>query len=124
MLGGYRVLLYFRPACFRSDSGRQILNARAFDIFINSPFIGVGFGSSTYGGTIPHNLIYQSLAQGGLLFTIPISLFFAIILFSSFKRDKDLFFVLLTVLIGSMFIPNIFNSRFLSAILILFGIGI
>ncbi len=124
LLGGYRVLLYFRPAGFRSDSGRGILNARAFDIFKNSPFTGIGFGSSTYGGTIPHNLIYQSLAQGGLLFTIPICLFFAIILLSSFKRNKDLFFVLLTVLIGSMFIPNIFNSRFLSAILILFGLGI
>lgn len=121
---GYKLLLFFRPAGFTYDSGRSSLNSQALSIFGQNIWTGVGLGGGTYYerfGTIPHNLIFQSLAQGGLLFTVPMIGFLLALLLSCFRRDQDLFWVLGTVIVGSMFIPNIFDSRFLIAVFLAMG---
>ena len=47
--------------------------------------------------------------------------FLLALLLSCFRRDQDLFWVLGTVIVGSMFIPNIFDSRFLIAVFLAMG---
>lgn len=103
-----------------SDSGRMNINYRAFNYFLENPIIGIGFGDTNYPGTIPHNIIFQSLAQGGLLYSIPLFLFIGIILWIAYKKDFDFFPIFLCIVLGSMFIPNIFDSRFLPVLLLVF----
>lgn len=107
-----------------SDSGRMQLNAKAFDIFLSNPFLGIGFGSENYMGMLPHNILFQSIAQGGLLYTVPLMVFILIMLWEAYKHSKEVFPVLLCILFGALFIPNIFNSRFLPALALLVSISI
>lgn len=107
-----------------SDSGRGKLNQQAFKIFLDKPIFGVGFGSQNYSeisGMLPHNLIFQFLAQGGLIFSIPLFITLYMILFSSKRNDPILFGTILCILIGSLFIPNIFNSRYMGVIFLIFS---
>jgi|GEM_PF-6320599 len=111
-----------RPESLISDSGRSDLNQLALNTFLENPLLGMGFGGSSYAnlvGMIPHNIIYQSLAQGGLLFTIPLFLFVGTILYTAYKENAYVFSSILVVLIGSLFIPDIFNSRFFPVLLLL-----
>ena len=108
-----------------SDSGRGKLNQRAFEMFLENPILGVGFGTNNYSklvGMIPHNLIFQYLAQGGLVFFVPLLIILYMILSSSRRRDPIIFGAILCILIGALFIPNIFNSRYMGAILLIFSI--
>ncbi len=119
----YKVLKYFRPS--GGGSGRMILNKQAINVFLESPFLGVGFGVGNYGsavGTIPHNLFFQFLAQGGLVYIIPILFFIIISMVYAFKKGKRILIPLSTILVGAMFIPDIFNSRFLAVVLLLLSI--
>jgi hypothetical protein len=105
-----------------SDTGRGMLNNIAFSIFMNNPLFGIGFGRENYlnnVGMMPHNLWYQSLAQGGILFTIVLFLFWLTILKESYRTNNGMFQILMCIFIGALFIPNIFHSRFLPAILII-----
>ena len=108
-----------------SDSGRGKLNQRAFEMFLENPILGVGFGTNNYSklvGMIPHNLIFQYLAQGGLVFFVPLLVILYMILSSSRRRDPIIFGAILCILVGALFIPNIFNSRYMGAILLIFSI--
>ena len=105
-----------------SDSGRMALNRKAFGVFKENPFLGIGFGSTNYEGMLPHNLLFQYLAQGGLLFTIPLILFLLIVVWTAYKRDKSLVPPLMCVLLGSFFVPNIFDSRFVPILFLLISI--
>lgn len=107
-----------------SDSGRNALNVTAFNIFLENPYFGIGFGNGNYPSMLPHNILFQSLAQGGLLYTIPLILFLVYILLKAYRKDTGMLPVLLCVLIGSFFIPNIFNSRFLPVLVLLLSISI
>lgn len=108
-----------------SDSGRGTLNEKAFKLFLEKPIFGVGFGSDNYSkisGMLPHNLIFQYLAQGGLILCIPLFIALIMILAITKKNDIVLFGAILCILIGSLFIPNIFNSRYMGAIFLIFSI--
>lgn len=93
------------------------LNKLALHIFLENPLFGVGLGGSNYTGMLPHNILFQYLVQGGLILTIPLFLFFLLVIYITFKKDKIIFAGILCILIGSFFVPNIFDSRFLGAIL-------
>ena len=48
-----------------------MLNQSALNVFYKNALTGIGFGMKSYRrlvGVIPHNIIYQSLAQGGLFY--------------------------------------------------------
>lgn len=107
-----------------SDSGRNKLNGEAFKIFLDNPYWGIGFGSGNYIGMLPHNILFQSLAQGGILYTIPLILFLFVLLYRAYKKDIEMLPVFLCVLFGSFFIPNIFNSRFLPVLALMLSINI
>jgi hypothetical protein len=107
-----------------SDSGRMELNKRAWEIFMENPILGIGFGGANYIGTLPHNILFQYLAQGGLVFTIPLIVFLLFTLWLSYKNDCDLFYTLVCILLGSLFIPNIFDSRFLPVIYLLLSLKV
>ena len=102
-----------------SDTGRMALNRKAFDVFMENPLWGMGFGSTDYIGIVPHNFFFQYLAQGGLVFTFSVVFLLVISLWFAHKRDKNLMIVLMCIFLGSMFIPNVFNSRFLPIVLFL-----
>lgn len=118
----YFILSNMRPLDLFNDSGRSKLNALALDKFFKSPLLGVGFGDNNYGGMLPHNIFYQSLAQGGLIYSVPLFSFFISIIYKAYKSDIGTFVTLACILIGSLFIPNIFDSRFLMVILFLISL--
>lgn len=112
-----------RPEDFLSDSGRLESYIVAFDLFAANFLIGVGFGVNNYEqitqSVIPHNLIIQYLVQGGFVLIIPLTVFVLLLLYFAYRRVKPLFFIILGTLLGAMFIPDIFNSRFFLVITLL-----
>ena len=126
LIGGYIGIYAVRPERGFADSGRNTINQRALNIFLDNPFLGIGFGRNNIInsiGVMPHNIFFQSLVQGGLLFAIPLFLFLLTILWIAYKKNRTLFPVILCVLIGAFFIPNIFNSRFLTILLFILSIN-
>ncbi len=105
-----------------SDSGRLALNQKALEVFMVNPFFGIGFGDSNYVGMLPHNFLFQNLAQGGLLFIIPLIIFLVTIISTAYKKDKSLVPTLMCILLGSLFVPNIFGSRFLPTLLLILSL--
>ncbi|WP_185819727.1 O-antigen ligase family protein [Salibacterium salarium] len=121
----YLMVMRVRGIDLLADSGRTQLNSRAFDVFLENPLIGIGFGADSYSsmvGVIPHNLFTQFLAQGGAILTIPIILFILSVLWFAFRNDRVLFPVITCVFIGGLFIPDVFNSRFLAVLLLLLSL--
>lgn len=113
----FYLLLKVRGNQLYNDSGRLSGYTDAYQIFLESPFTGIGLGVSSYlsitGKTIPHNLISQLLVQTGIIFTFLVMIFIFMIIFHSFKINNEFKYGLYIVLIGSMFIPDILNSRFI-----------
>ncbi len=99
-----------------SSSGRTDNYQIAFSNFINHPFWGTGLGITTYfqtyGTEVPHNLILQYLAQAGFFSASALFVFIISISAYAAKTSRIIFEPFITILIGSMFIPDILNSRF------------
>lgn len=96
---------------------------RGLSVFASHFFTGTGFGVQNYklttGYTIPHNLIIQYLAQLGLLGFIAI-LFGVYPLFRAFRLSRTPFkWALVTILAGSMFIPDIISSHYLTVVAVM-----
>lgn len=124
-LGALFILSRIRSEDITSDSGRGPINETAFELFSTSPLFGIGFGTEYYAneyGTIPHNVVIQFLAQSGLLFTIPLLLLFVCIGLICWKHNRFLFSGYITVLLGALFIPDVFSSRFLTGLLLVAGL--
>ncbi|MGY3718134.1 O-antigen ligase family protein [Sutcliffiella cohnii] len=127
LVGSYLVFIRVRQGVGFSGSGRENLNDIAFSVFLENPLLGIGFGRENYNilvGMMPHNILFQSLAQGGLIYTIPLLIFLLLTLLLCYKYDRKLLPVFACVLVGSLFIPNIFNSRFFPVLLFLLSIKI
>lgn len=97
---------------------------KAIELFINNPLMGVGLGlgnlKSMYGLTVPHNLFVQYLSQMGLIGSLIFATFFIVTFLKYRIRNNEYVWVLLTIFLSSMAIPDIVSSRFLSIIIILF----
>lgn len=118
----YFLMLKIRSGAIFSGSGRNMLNHSALNVFYKNPLTGIGFGMESYRrlvGMISHNIIYQSLAQGGLILTIALISLLLLIIRFSYKKNLQMLPILLCILLGSLFIPNIFHSRFLTVIFII-----
>lgn len=126
LIGSYFILNRVRIGDLSGDSGRFVINTLAFEMFKKNPLLGVGFGVSTYGhniSTIPHNIFYQYLAQGGIIFTLTLIVFLFIVALIAWKKNKVLFWGYFSIIIGALFIPDIFSSRFLLGIMFLISIN-
>jgi len=104
-----------------SSSGRIESYIIGLQIFRQNPIWGCGLGVRSYkerfGFTIPHNVVIQYLAQTGLLLTILILILLLDIIKKAWKiKISSIFITLLIIIIGSLFIPDILNSRFLIAL--------
>lgn len=125
LLGSFYILNRVRFGDLTGDSGRININSIAFDVFKQNPLLGVGFGISSYGrniSTIPHNIIFQFLTQGGIIFTLPLVIFLFTVAITAWKRNRVLFWGYFSIIIGALFIPDIFNSRFLLGMIFLISI--
>ena len=104
-------------------SGRIDLLYSAFQVFTQHPFIGVGFGLNNLytltGMYVPHNLIAQYLAQFGLIGSIIFFSNFVVFCHKYLSFQNKYIWTLLSVLVGSMFIPDIVSSRFLTVLIII-----
>lgn len=124
--GSFFILNRVRVGDLTGDSGRFNINSIAFDVFKQNPLLGVGFGVSSYASNIsiiPHNIIYQFLAQGGIVFIFPLVIFLFTVAITAWKKNKVLFWGYFSIVIGALFIPDIFNSRFLLGIMFLISIN-
>lgn len=106
------------------DSSGRIENYVDTIAVISENFLfGVGFGlknlKNLTGLTVPHNYFIQYLVQCGIFGTILITLYFLVLFEKSVSKYNSSRWILYTILVGSMFIPDIFSSRYLSVIIIL-----
>ena len=124
----FALMIYtVRPTEFLNDSGRMKLNIQAWNVFLENPLFGFGLGTNTYFvnySTLPHNLVFQLLAQGGLILTIPLLSWLFYLLYKSITARYVTRYMYLLILVGSMFIPDIFNSRMLSVIILISSMSI
>lgn len=108
---------------FLDGSGRVETYFSALSIFSENPIVGIGFGLNNLvnltGVGVPHNLIIQYLLQSGILGVVFFFSNFVIFFLRSIRKTNNMRFLLYTVLIGTMFIPDIPSSRYLSVIIIM-----
>ncbi|HGH7179058.1 TPA: O-antigen ligase family protein [Bacillus luti] len=104
-------------------SGRSDLIQLALQVFFDNPLFGIGLGianwSTLTGLVLPHNMIAQYLAQLGIIGSALFYLNFIVLVAKYLKYKSEFFWVLLTVLVGAMAIPDIVSSRFLSVIVMI-----
>jgi len=123
------VFFYFFPLIRQENllggSGRLLSYKLGIEKFIEYPLLGVGLGVESfkriYGFTIPHNILFQLGLQSGFISVILYAMINIKALYISYKKNK-VFLALLTVVIGSMLIPDIMNSRFFP-LLVFIGIN-
>lgn len=101
------------------DSGRSEQYIAMLPIIKQNLLFGIGMGidhleTITRFG-IPHNYFIQYFTQIGLVGTILLTSYFLFIC----KQENKYFISILHILISSMFIPDIVNSRFIVIIIIL-----
>lgn len=105
------------------SSGRIDNYIEALDIFSQHFFFGVGFGlnnlSINENIIVPHNFFVQYLCQTGIVGTLLICFPFLLFILNECRYSKLSKWVFALVFVGSMFIPDIVNSRFLFAVVIL-----
>lgn len=93
---------------------------------VQNPILGVGLGTENFmrafGFRIPHNIVLQMLLQIGLpgmtIFMLILTHIF-ILCWRQKKNSPGVFFAYIITLVGSMFIPDIMNSRFLAILIAL-----
>lgn len=114
--------LLVRPMDAFSDTGRLFSYAVGIKYFLQNPLTGIGLGVQAYkevtGVTIPHNLFIQYLAQTGVIGIIPLCVLI-VSLFLTALKSPCFGYALITAIAGSMFIPDIINSRFFLIIVML-----
>ena len=103
-------------------SGRVELISKAWNIFLQHPVLGIGFGIDNlkynYNLVVPHNFFVQYLLQFGIVgFGLLLSNF--IVFYQKYKRNNYLMWLFVLCFIGAMLIPDIVSSRFLSTIMIM-----
>ncbi|RLI45417.1 hypothetical protein DRO69_05335 [Candidatus Bathyarchaeota archaeon] len=127
---GLLILTNLRSGDILDPAGRLSSMEKAFSIILKNPLFGVGLGTEAFkeafGFAIPHNIIVQSLLQIGIPGTVFLIIIFANLWFSLWKGRPQLNAILYsftTLLVGSMFIPDIISSRFLMAMILLLKIA-
>lgn len=105
------------------SSGRIEGYMAALNIFRNHPWLGTGFGIQNYTDishmAIPHNLFIQYLVQFGIVGLVIVLFIVVDTFFKLIKKNGVYKWAVLTIFIGSMFIPDIISSHYLIVILIL-----
>ena len=80
--------------------------------------LGITSFSNQFGVEIPHNFFIQYLAQIGIV-GLTFLLIYLFNIFRGIRVGHDVFLPLLLVLIGSMAIPDICNSRYFVVIIMI-----
>lgn len=129
---GLFILAKFRQESFLNPTGRDLSMKESLLLFLQNPLFGFGVGTEgwkkRFGFSVPHNLVIQSLLQLGLVGTILLIAILGRIVERSRKTLGSVpfliavFYAFVTTLIGSMFIPDIMNSRFLPILVLLLKI--
>ncbi|MDE7327298.1 MAG: O-antigen ligase family protein [Lachnospiraceae bacterium] len=103
-----------------SSSGRIDGYIAGLKCFMEHFWIGNGFGIQNYGLTIPHNLIVQYLAQFGIIgFSIILIGMYPVLKKILLDKESIIRWTVMTVVIGSMFIPDIVSSHYLTVVIVL-----
>lgn len=101
------------------SSGRTDINRDAIAAFKNRPIGGNGLNWISRHGVMPHNFFTQYLAQTGLVFIVPITVSLTLLANKIRQSNIAIFAGILICIVGSMFIPDIMNSRFFLLVAIL-----
>ncbi|WP_042470988.1 O-antigen ligase family protein [Bacillus ndiopicus] len=106
-----------------SGSGRMEGYTIAISEWLKSPLLGIGFDMRTYkenvGTAMPHNIVIQTLLQGGIVYLFLFVILFLIIYLSIYKVNKHEIWGFILVILGAQFIPDILDSRFFLVIILL-----
>lgn len=106
-----------------NSSGRTVGYKVAFDMFLENPFLGYGFGKDYIAGlmrqSIPHLSFLQYLVHAGIFYTVMI---FGIIFYTFVHAAKgklnESWLILMTVL-GTCLVPDIFSTRYITLLMVL-----
>ena len=106
------------------DNGRFQSYANALSIFgekIQNVFVGLGYGYdfATNLNTNPHNFIVETLVKSGVIVSVILFIWIGAILVR--LRSSDWFFLLLSLLLGSMFYSGFYAVKVFTVVAV-FGI--
>ena len=105
------------------SSGRLPNYSQAISYFLKNPIWGVGLGVKNLTGRfnigLPHNFFIQYLLQMGIIGTVVLLLFFGEFIINDINKNSTIKWVFWIVAVGSMFIPDVFSSRFYYVIVIM-----
>ena len=121
---GVKFLTPFRQEDLLDPTGRLASIEESVDLILDNLIMGVGLGTEdfkkSFGFSIPHNLIIQLILQTGLvglLLFLYILIDMEVKMWRSINRLSKFFLTFNTIMIGSLFIPDIVNSRFLPVVI-------
>lgn len=105
------------------SSGRLENYAIALKHSESHPFFGIGLGINNLTTTlhigVPHNFFVQYLLQIGIFGIMILLLFFVEYLRRDLNKNSGLKWAFWLIVVGSMLIPDVFSSRFYSAIIVM-----
>lgn len=111
ILLGLIILYFLTTSRGFGSSGRGPLNSQAIQDFLKKPMVGNGL-SYNINGFKPHNIVIQWLAQSGIIATMSLVILISALLYRLTKESLYDTMTVITILLGSFFIPDIFISRF------------
>lgn len=103
------------------DSGRISGYIASIKVWIKQPIFGFGFSddvlAATMGEPIPHFALLKILVEGGIIYFIAMAAYLLNIIILGIKSKSQFgLYALLTTLIGSCFIPSLFETKFVCII--------
>ena len=104
-------------------SGRIEGYISGIKVFLDHMMMGLGPGTSNYknqvGRAIPHNMIIQFLAQFGIIGSFILFLGFIPTVRRIIMNNNIPKWAFITIIIGSMFIPDIISSHYFTVVTLL-----
>ena len=103
------------------ENGRISGYISSLEIWIKNPILGFGFSDDALalamGEPIPHFALLKILVQGGIIYFIAMVVYLFKVVMLGVKSKSQLgLYALLTTLIGSCFIPSLFEAKFICII--------
>ena len=104
------------------ENGRFSGYINSLKIWVTKPIFGFGFSDGalavTMGEPIPHFALLKILVQGGIIyFFAMVAYLFKVFMLGIKSKSQIGFYALLVTLLGSCFIPSLFEARFICLII-------
>jgi len=106
-----------------NSSGRTDGYSAAWEMFLDNPLLGYGFGkdyiASLMGYSIPHLSFLQYMIHGGVFYALILFGIIAYAYFYAIKLKNNVSWLLLVTIVGTCLIPDIFSTRYITLLMLM-----